>query len=61
MPTKTTSGRKWATAQTAFSRTATCKSQVACDGQNLASPARIEKGVCAKCEQTLAKRQGKAK
>lgn len=48
---------RWPTAQTSFSRTPVCASQVACDGISL-QEARREKGICVACEKAAA-RKGK--
>lgn len=39
---------KWKTAVTAFARTPTCSSQIACDGTNLQGP-RVAAGICGAC------------
>ena len=41
--------------RTAYFRAPECESRVACDG-NILQKGRIEKGVCGKCEDTLARR-----
>lgn len=46
---------RWPTAQTSFSRTPTCTSQIACDGVSL-QECRREKGICVPCEKAAAKR-----
>lgn len=40
---------RWSNAQTAFSRTPTCRAQTDCDGANLAAPARLAAGICGAC------------
>lgn len=36
-----------------------CTKQVACDGNNLTSPKRIETGCCGKCDEAIKKKEKK--
>lgn len=47
---------RWSNAQTAFSRTPTCRAQTDCDGANLSGPKCLATGVCGKCTKGAAKR-----
>ena len=47
--------RRFPTFDTSFSRTPTCRAQIACDGANLQGP-RIALGTCGPCGKAAAKR-----
>jgi hypothetical protein len=47
---------RWSNAQTAFSRTPTCRAQTDCDGANLSGAIRIAAGICGACSKGAARR-----
>jgi hypothetical protein len=47
---------RWSNAQTAFSRTPTCRAQTDCDGANLSGATRIAAGICGSCAKGAARR-----
>ena len=47
---------RWSNAQTAFSRTPTCRAQTDCDGANLSGPTRVAAGICGPCARGAARR-----